>query len=353
MLQSDIELKLSSYDYHLPSELIAARPVAVRDQSRLLVYDRKTQMVTHTHFDQLSTYIPRGDLLVLNQSRVFPCRLIGHKSTGARYELFLLNPKGRRGERDGTTVVPAMIRSARRKRVGEQILLAQGGKAEILESRQDGTFLIEINQEPLLDYLNQVGQVPIPPYIRAGESDARDRSDYQTVYAKELGSVAAPTAGLHFTPSLLDSLKSKEIGCAAVTLHVGMGTFAPVTTTNITEHQMHQERFWIDQENLDKIMNVKRGIVAVGTTSLRVLESIARATNATNPDQLYATDIFIYPGQKINTTSGLITNFHLPKSTLLMLVSALIGRERCLELYQEAIKNNYRFFSYGDAMYIR
>jgi S-adenosylmethionine:tRNA ribosyltransferase-isomerase len=352
MSKIDLELQLSSYDYPLPAGLIAKRPVAVRDESRLLVYDRKTEMVTHTKFSDLPTFLPRKSLLVLNRSRVFPCRLIGQKSSGARYELLLLSPTGRKGD-DSSTIVPALIRSARRKREGEQVLLEEGGVATILERREDGTFLVEINQYPLIDYLKRVGRVPIPPYIRAGESDLQDQTDYQTVYAKEVGSVAAPTAGLHFTPELLERVESETAGIASVTLHVGVGTFAPVNQEIITDHQMHQEHFWVDQENLAKITAADNNIVAVGTTSLRVLESLKRLDSSIAADHLYSTDIFLYPGQQIESISGLVTNFHLPKSTLLMLVSALVGRERCLELYQEAIDHSYRFFSYGDAMYIR
>ena len=341
MLNKD--LLLSSYDFELPPELIAQRPLKNRDESRLLVYQKKSGRVLHQHFCDLVDLLPANSLLVLNRSRVIPCRLKGNKSSGGQAELFLLSliPEN--------NLYRVLINCRGKKKIGDSFCLAENLLASIAQINNDGSFAVNFNQSDLLSVLLKHGMVPIPPYIRQGMSDQQDVEDYQTVYAKEAGSVAAPTAGLHFTPKLLEKLRGRGVEVAFVTLHVGMGTFAPVKSENILEHKMHNEEYFVDQENLHKINSTNRPIVAVGTTSLRVLQSMYQQEIEAN--KLYQTDLFLYPGAKLREISGLITNFHLPKSTLLMLVSSLIGRQKVLELYREAIDLRYRFFSYGDAMF--
>jgi S-adenosylmethionine:tRNA ribosyltransferase-isomerase len=344
---TDFELK--SYDFYLPPELIAERPVPDRHSSRLLVYDESKNQVFHSTYQNIGEFLPPESTLVFNRSKVFPCRLIGRKSTGGEVEVFLLSllQTGRS--------FPAMIRASGKRRVGEIFEFTENFQAKINEVVGDGTFFVEFNcsYDHLIQKLNEIGKIPIPPYIRGGVSDEEDKRTYQTVYAKELGSVAAPTAGLHFSDELLEKLKTQGHHQASVTLHVGAGTFAPVKTTNILEHKMHEEFFTIDEENLQKIKKAKTRI-AVGTTSLRTLESCWVNENIDfDPSQgMKGTSIFLYPGRPIKSISGLVTNFHLPQSTLLMLISALIGREKVLELYEIAIKEKYRFFSYGDGMLI-
>lgn len=325
---------LSSYHYDLPDELIAQRP----DVSRLLVYDVKKNLITHDYFSNLKKYLPPDVLLVFNRSKVFPSRLIGSKKSGGKAELFLLSLVSEDG------IYPALIKTRSRKKLEDQFFFPNDLVATIKEIKSDGTFLVSFNQNNIGDYVHEFAKIPIPPYIRKGESDDLDTKNYQTIYAKEEGSVAAPTAGLHFTDELL-----KDIDHAFVTLHVGLGTFKPIVTANLDDHQMHTENYFFDQENLAKIKSHKN-IFAVGTTSLRVLES--SYNNEVIPNKNYQTNIFLRPGSPINSINGLITNFHLPESSLLVLVSTLIGREKTLEIYREAIKERYRFFSYGDAMLI-
>lgn len=345
-----IDLKLESYNYYLPPEQIAERPVAGRHYSRLLVYNQQTDQVIHAKFCDLPKYLPHDTTLVMNRSRVFPCRLVGKKASGGKAEVFILSLT------PVNESYRCLIKMARKKKVGDRIFFEGNLEGEITsvgEGNDDGTFTVRFNTNSIETILTEVGKIPIPPYIRGGESDERDLSDYQTVYSKEVGSVAAPTAGLHFTSELLDQLDREGIKRAEVTLHVGMGTFAPVKTDNILEHRMHSERYFVDQDNLQKIREAKSRI-AVGTTSLRVLES-SYGQDGDFPleaDRLYQTEIFVYPGINVRSIDGLITNFHLPKSTLLMLVSSLIGRTKCLELYKIAVDEGYRFFSYGDAMLI-
>lgn len=337
---------LSSYDYDLPPELIAERPAEGRINSRLLVYNAKTDEVIHTNFYELKNYLPQDSLLVLNQSKVFPCRLNGQKASGGKVEVFFLTVYP-----DEDNCYRALIKSNGKKKVGDQYFFDNELVLEI-DSIKDGHFYIKSNLENMEQYLNDNAAIPIPPYIRGGVSDDLDKQDYQTVFAKNLGSVAAPTAGLHFTDELFDELKERGIDQAKVTLHVGLGTFAPVKTDDIREHDMHSESYFVEQDQWQKIKNAPKR-VAVGTTSLRTLESIWQmGVDKLQCDSVYDTNIFLHPGVSVQSIDALVTNFHLPKSTLLMLVSSLIGREKTLELYNIAVKEKYRFFSYGDAMLI-
>ena len=332
--------RLSSYNYTLPPELVALRPLPQRDQSRLLVYNARTEEIRHTHFHQLPTLISPQTLLVFNRSKVFPCRLEGNKC-----EILILSLK----EQSGSW--RCLIRSNKKKSVGQKYSLQPPWEALIQKINGDGTFQVSFapsNRPPL-----EQASVPIPPYIRSGRADSRDQQDYQTCYAREEGSVAAPTAGLHFEKQTLQALEARGIDSAQVVLHIGPGTFAPVKTDDIRQHTMHREEYCIDRENWEKIVRAKEGkksIYAVGTTSLRVLESICGLN--IQPGTFYSTNIYLYPGVPVRSIDGLITNFHRPQSSLLMLISALIGRKKVLELYALAIEQKYRFFSYGDAMLI-
>ncbi len=341
------DLLLSSYDYHLPKERIADRPAEGRHNSKLLVYNATTGEITHSYFREISSFLPEDSTLVMNSTKVFPCRLVGKRATGGKAEVFLLSVSAENG------VYPALIKMSRKKRLGDKIFFDGNLEAEIVDYGDEGTFKVRFNTDSIEEILYEVGKVPIPPYIREGESDARDLSDYQTVYAKNVGSVAAPTAGLHFTEDVFSDLEAKGIKRAEVTLHVGLGTFAPVKVDNIIDHKMHTERYFVTTDNLEKIKSANKRF-AVGTTSLRVLESSINPQGEfeVESDRIYETDIFLYPGKDVLSIDGLITNFHLPKSTLLMLVSSLIGREKTLELYNIAVEYKYRFFSYGDAMLI-
>lgn len=341
------DLILSNYQFDLPEELIAERPAVGRHHSKLLVYDQRTDQVHHDSFVNLANYLPEGSQLVMNQSKVIPCRLLGEKTTGAKAEIFILGPFGNTNEQN------CLIRTGSKKKVGDRYLIPQA-EAQITDLNEDGTFQVFFHHayENLEQYLESNALVPIPPYIRDGVADEKDRQDYQTVYAKEPGSVAAPTAGLHFSDEVFHSLERKGIDKSFVTLHVGPGTFAPVKSETITDHKMHSEQFKVDNKNLSKL-NSGKSLFAVGTTSLRVLESTWTPEGfKMTPDQFFSTDIFLHPGKKVNSIKGMITNFHLPGSSLLMLVSAIVGREKTLELYRIAIENRYRFYSYGDAMLI-
>lgn len=339
---TDFELK--SYDFDLPQELIAERPVPDRHSSRLLVYNEATGEVTHSTFSELPIFLPAHSTLVFNRSRVFPCRLIGKKSSGGEVEVFLLSLVHSGG------LYPAMIRASGKRKAGEEYIFGDL-RISLEEVVGDGTFLVRpsLTPEGLLPVLEQIGKIPIPPYIRGGESDESDKLTYQTVFARETGSVAAPTAGLHFSEELLGRLESEGHKLATVTLHVGAGTFAPVKSENILEHKMHEELYSLDAENL-KTVNEANFRVAVGTTTLRTLESAWDGEKVAGGSG--ATSIFLHPGKPVHSIDALITNFHLPKSSLLMLVSALIGRQKVLEIYREAIERRYRFFSYGDGMLI-
>jgi len=335
---------LSAYHYDLEPKFIADRPVADRHSSKLLVYNASNDEVIHSHFKDLQQFIPAQSTLVLNDSKVFPCRLLGNKTTGAKVEVFVLSLLA-----NDENEYSVLIKCASKKHIGDVFKLPGDVTAELRSATDDGRFLVTFSCNNLSHYLEEFGMVPIPPYIRNGLSDQQDKENYQTVYCNEKGSVAAPTAGLHFTDEVFATLTEKGIELAKVTLHVGLGTFAPVKTQDIKQHQMHSEEYFVTQENIKKI-NQAIKIFAVGTTSLRVLESFHG--KEIQPKQHYRTNIFLHPGKEVNSIDGLITNFHLPGSTLLMLVSTLIGREKTLQLYEIAKAENYRFFSYGDAMLI-
>ncbi|MDH5507789.1 MAG: tRNA preQ1(34) S-adenosylmethionine ribosyltransferase-isomerase QueA [Anaerolineae bacterium] len=339
-------MKTSDFDYHLPPEAIAQTPLEPRDSSRLLVINRRSGDLAHRRFHEISAHLRPGDLLVANQTRVIPARLLAHKiPSGGRVELLLLN------SRDALTW--EVMAGGKRVNTGKRLALANGIQAEVI-AELDGPRRIVRFDEPLEPHLSQIGQVPLPPYIQAPLADPER---YQTVFAQQAGSAAAPTAGLHFTPRLLDQLAGQGIDLVTVTLHVGLDTFAPVTEENPAEHHIHTEWCQMTPEAAQAINAARQAggrIVAVGTTSVRVLETAARAAK---PGQTVApfegaTDLFIVPGYTFRAVDVMITNFHLPRSTLLMLVSAFAGRERILAAYETAVEQNYRFYSFGDAMMI-
>lgn len=343
-----IDFELKSYDFDLPDELIASRPVSDRHSSRLLVYDEASETITHSTFAEIGKFLPPSSTLVFNRSKVFPCRLLGHKPSGGEAEVFILSLLHDQG------IYHAFVRASGKRKVGDTFIFGDL-TSKVEKVHGDGTFGVSFNvsHETLLKTLENVGKIPIPPYIRKGESDEEDKRTYQTVFAKEEGSVAAPTAGLHFSDELLAKLKSEGHNLATVVLHVGAGTFSPVKADNILEHKMHEEFFTIDAENLRAIQDA-RFRVAVGTTTLRTLESSWKEGNVKfdEPGSLKSTSIFLHPGKTVHSINALVTNFHLPKSSLLMLVSSLIGREKTLEIYKIAVEQKYRFFSYGDGMLI-
>ena len=341
-------MKVEDFDYELPEELIAQTPIEKRDESRLLVLDKETGEIEHKKFYNIVDYLEKGDTLVLNDSKVLPARLVGLKEeTNAVIEILLLkNIKDDEWE--------CLVKPARRIKVGTIVSFGEGKlKAKCTKELDEGIRHFElIYNGILLEILEELGTMPLPPYIH---EELKEKDRYQTVYAKYRGSAAAPTAGLHFTDKLLKKLEQKGVIIANVTLHVGIGTFRPVKEENIEEHKMHTEHFYIKQEDVDKINETKKvggRVIAVGTTSCRVLETIASEETGLVQSIEGDTGIYIYPGYKFKCIDGLITNFHLPKSTLLMLVSALAGREFVLEAYNEAVKEKYRFFSFGDAMFI-
>ncbi len=344
----------SDFDYHLPESSIAQTPAEPRDSSRLLVLHRDTGTLEHRIFRDASNYLRAGDLMVLNQTRVIPARIFARKSTGGRVELLLLR------RRD--TLTWESLVGGKGLRVGTKVRVDDGPEAEILEILEGSERLIKFS-EPIEPYFSKVGNVPLPPYIH---EKLTDPERYQTVYAKEPGSAAAPTAGLHFTPQLLDELKAKGVNIAYVTLHVGLDTFAPVTEDDPETHIIHTEWCELSQQTADLINQTKQSggrVIAVGTTSVRTLESAVQATADHRPPTVNGprsavtafagpTSLYILPGYEFQIVDMMITNFHLPKSTLLMLVSAFAGREKILETYETAIKKGYRFYSFGDAMLI-
>lgn len=335
-------MKTSDFDYHLPESSIAQTPAEPRDSSRLLVLRRDTGILEHRIFRDVADYFNAGDLLVLNQTRVIPARIFARKETGGRVELLLLR-------RRDTLTWEALV-GGKGLRVGTTVRVEEGPEAEIVEFLEGSERLIKFS-EPIESYFSKVGHVPLPPYIH---EKLNDPERYQTVYAKEPGSAAAPTAGLHFTPRLLEELQVKGVRIAYVTLHVGLDTFAPVTEDDPEEHKIHTEWCELSQETADAINETRaRGgrVIAVGTTSVRTLES-AMVGRDTISSYIGPTSLFILPGYQFKIVDVMITNFHLPKSTLLMLVSAFAGREKILETYETAIKEGYRFYSFGDAMLI-
>lgn len=338
-------MKRSDFFYDLPEELIAQTPIEPRDHSRLMQIDRATGAIEHTHFYNLCESLREGDLLVLNNSRVLPARIFGEKvGTGAQVQFLLL-------EQRAHMEWEVMVKPGRRLPVGAQVSFGGLLQAEILEVLAGGNRLVRFTCEGnFFDVLERIGQMPLPHYITA---KLEDKERYQTVYSREIGSSAAPTAGLHFTPELLEQVQAKGVGVAYVTLHVGLGTFRPVKVDDIMQHKMHAEHYSLPAETAEAIARTKAAggrVIAVGTTSLRTLESVA-AKGDIVADEGY-TDIFIYPGYTFKAIDGLLTNFHLPESTLIMLVSAFLGHEQTMRAYQVAIEERYRFFSFGDAMLI-
>ncbi|MEI3504391.1 MAG: tRNA preQ1(34) S-adenosylmethionine ribosyltransferase-isomerase QueA [Anaerovoracaceae bacterium] len=348
-------MHINDFDYELPEELIAQKPADKRDASRLLVVHRETGETEHKHFYDILEYLNEGDCLVLNNSKVLPARLYGIKEgTGAKVEFLLI--KRIDGDRWET-----MVRPGKRLKPGDSVMFSEDPllKADIIDYGNDGTRIVEFSYDGIfMERLEEIGSMPLPPYIER-QSENEDRDRYQTVYCREEGSVAAPTAGLHFTEELLEKARAKGVELAYVTLHVGIGTFRPVKCENIEDHSMHFEEYHIDEKTAEIINRAKaegRRVISVGTTSTRTVESAAYFDEEKDCWQVRSgensTGIFIYPGYEFRIIDSLITNFHLPKSTLLMLISALYDREKILEVYQEAIREKYRFFSYGDAMFI-
>ncbi len=339
-------MKTSDFYYDLPPELIAQTPLERRDGSRLLVLNRATGAIRHLRFYDLPDLLQSGDCLVLNDSRVLPARLFGRRETGGAAEVLLLTDRG-------DNVWECLVRPGRKLRRGAKIEFGDGLlRAEIVEELPEGNRLIRFEYEGIfLELLERLGRMPLPPYIKA---ELEDGERYQTVYARHLGSAAAPTAGLHFTKELLETIRQKGVALAWVTLHVGLGTFRPVKEETVEDHPMHAEYCVIPPEAAELINRTRQNggrVICVGTTACRTLESFAAEDGTVAPASGW-TDIFIYPGYRFKAVDALITNFHLPESTLLMLVSALAGRETILAAYKEAIEKRYRFFSFGDAMFI-
>lgn len=334
----------ASYFYDLPEELIAQHPASPRDSSRLLHYNISQNKVEHKIFNQITDILKKGDVLVINNTKVIPARIFGYDDKGREYEILLL-------KRLNYTEWEVILKPARKAKIGSQIVINEELKLTIKSIKADnGVRVVEFEFNGVFeDILDRVGNMPLPPYIT---EKLKDKTRYQTVYAKHDGSAAAPTAGLHFTPELLESLKEKGVEIVEVLLHVGLGTFRPVKTDNILEHKMHEEYYKISDESamaINKAISEGRRIIAVGTTSVRTLESASNEEGYVNAGE-GNTQIFIYPGYEFKVVKGLVTNFHLPESTLIMLVSAFIGRDKTLEIYNTAVAEKYRFFSFGDSM---
>lgn len=341
-------MKKSDFYYNLPEELIAQTPVTPRDHSRLMVVDRESGAITHRHFYNLCDILQKGDLLVMNDSRVLPARLYGEKVDNGTFIEFLLL------EQKGDKLWEIICRPGKKAKVGTKFSFG-GGKllAEVVEVKPDGNRIVQFSCDGnFYTVLDEIGQMPLPPYIT---KKLEDKERYQTVYSRELGSAAAPTAGLHFTKEMLQALREKGVETAFVTLHVGLGTFRPVKEDDVLQHKMHSEHYHLPQETVDKILQTKQNggrVIAVGTTSCRTLEAVATEHDGKLVAADGYTDIFIYPGYQFKVLDGLVTNFHLPESTLIMLVSALLGYEKTMHAYDVAVKEQYRFFSFGDAMCI-
>ncbi len=340
-------MKKSDFYYDLPEELIAQNPLKQRDASRLMLLDKKSGAMEHRHFYELPQFLQPGDCLVLNDSRVLPARLIGQRASGGSVELVLLRDLG-------DDCWECLSRPGRKTRPGTELFFGNGELSAVVEQvAEGGNRIVRFRYQGIfLEILERLGKMPLPPYIKA---ELEDSERYQTVYSRELGSAAAPTAGLHFTPELLDEIREMGVQICTVTLHVGLGTFRPVKEEEIEDHPMHSEFCMIPESTAEIINRTKRSghrVIAVGTTSCRTLESFAREDGTLEASSGW-TDIFIYPGYRFRCIDALVTNFHLPESTLIMLVSALAGREHILDAYREAVREKYRFFSFGDAMFIR
>ena len=339
-------MKTHDFWYDLPEELIAQTPLEKRDTSRLMVLDRVTGEVTHKHFYDIIDYLQPGDCLVMNNSRVLPARLLGHRPTGGAVEVLLLRDLGGK-------CWECLCKPGKKMQPGNEVIFGNGElTATVKEVREDGNRVVEFHYEGIfLEVLERLGKMPLPPYIKA---ELADQERYQTVYSREVGSAAAPTAGLHWTPELLEKVREKGVKTAFVTLHVGLGTFRPVKAEEILDHHMHAELCMMNAETAAILNQTKAEggrIICVGTTSCRTLESLVNEDGTFEAKSKW-TSIFIYPGYTFKAMNGLITNFHLPESTLVMLVSAFAGREHVLAAYEQAVKEKYRFFSFGDAMYI-
>ena len=339
-------MKTKDFWYDLPEELIAQTPLQQRDSSRLMVLDRQTGEVTHRHFYDILDYLQPGDCLVMNDSRVLPARLLGSRPTGGAVELLLLRDLGDKKWE-------CLAKPGRKLQVGQQVIFGNGElTATVCDICEDGNRIVAFHYEGIfLEVLERLGKMPLPPYIKA---ELQDQERYQTVYSRNVGSAAAPTAGLHFTNDLLDRIREKGIKTAFVTLHVGLGTFRPVKAENVLEHHMHSELCMMNAETAAVLNETKQAggrVICVGTTSCRTLESLVNEDGTFEAKSKW-TEIFIYPGYTFRAMDGLITNFHLPESTLVMLVSAFAGRDNVLSAYAEAVKERYRFFSFGDAMCI-
>lgn len=338
-------MKTSDFYYDLPEELIAQHPDEPRDSSRLLVYNRETDRVDHRHFRDIVEYLKKGDVLVVNNTRVLPARLIGHRiGTGGAMEFLLL----KRVDKDTWNV---LVKPGKKAKIGSAFAFSDELKAEIIGNCEGGGRTVRFLYEGVFeDILSRVGQMPLPPYIK---EKLQDKERYQTVYSQENGSAAAPTAGLHFTPELLDRIRAMGVEVVEVLLHVGLGTFRPVKVDDVSNHEMHSEFYRVTEQAADAVNRAKREgrrVIAVGTTSVRTLESASDESGILRAES-GDTRIFIYPGYRFKCVDALITNFHLPESTLIMLVSALIGKDKTLELYKLAVKERYRFFSFGDACF--
>lgn len=342
-------MKTSDFYFDLPQELIAQDPLEDRSSSRLLVLDKETGETEHRHFYDIIEYLNEGDCLVLNNTKVIPARLYGvREGTGAMIEILLL-------KRKENSIWETLVRPGKKAKTGTKIIFGDGILVgEVIGIVEEGNRLIRFSYEGVFEeILDRLGQMPLPPYIT---HELKDKNRYQTVYAKYEGSAAAPTAGLHFTPELLEKIRKKGIRIAEVTLHVGLGTFRPVKVEDVTQHHMHSEFYEVTPEAAQIIRDTKAAgarVICVGTTSCRTIESVAARFNGEIRACSGWTEIFIYPGFQFRLLDGLITNFHLPESTLLMLVSALAGKDRIMAAYEEAVKNRYRFFSFGDAMFIK
>ena len=339
-------MKTHDFWYDLPEELIAQTPLQQRDSSRLLKLDRVTGQVNHLHFYDIIDYLQPGDCLVMNDSRVLPARLLGHRPTGGAVEVLLLRDLGDKKWE-------CLCKPGRKMQVGNEVIFGNGElTATVVEVQETGNRVVQFHYEGIfLEVLERLGKMPLPPYIK---EELQDQERYQTVYSREVGSAAAPTAGLHWTQELLDKARAKGVKTAFVTLHVGLGTFRPVKAEEITDHHMHAELCMMTAETADILNQTKAEggrVICVGTTSCRTLESLVNEDGSFEAKSRW-TEIFIYPGYTFKAMDGLITNFHLPESTLVMLVSAFAGREHVLAAYEEAVKERYRFFSFGDAMCI-